>query len=77
MPTYTAHLSEAVVAESVLRDWQNEPGNDGFGNPPVDFLWHNWNEVTLSTTGWDEISLKRTFSIAVHRTAPKCKIAWS
>ena len=77
MQCYVAKLSEDVANDRVLRDWQKEPGNDGFGNPPVEFHWHNVREVTLSAKGWDEVSLKRTFSIAVHRSAPKCIIIWS
>ena len=73
---FMAQFSESINRQRFIDDWQQEPGNNGFGNPPVDFQWDESGEMIVRTFGWDEASLKRTISIAVHRSAPKCQIIW-
>jgi hypothetical protein len=76
MQSFKAQLSESIDFQRFLDDWKKEPGNDGFGNPPVEFHLSVRNELMVHTFGWDEESLKRTTSIAVHRSFPNCKVTW-
>jgi hypothetical protein len=73
---FMAQFSESINCQRFIDDWQQESGNNGFGNPPVDFQWGESGEMIVRTFGWDEASLKRTISIAVHRSDPKCQIIW-
>lgn len=73
---YSARLSEAIDQDKFLTDWENEPGNDGFGNPRVEFHWRNRRKVTLKTNRWNEDSLKQLFALVIHRSAPQCSVEW-
>jgi hypothetical protein len=74
--SFKAQLSESIDFQKFLDNWRKEPGNGGFGNPPVEFQLSERSELIVHTFGWDEESLKRTVCIAVHRSAPNCKATW-
>ena len=77
MQIYTALLSEDVDQGKFLNDWSKEPGNEGFGNPAVEFRWISGSQVTAhihSNPGkpWAEDnsnSSLRLSSIGRHQTA--------
>lgn len=81
MQIYTAELSEDVNEDTFLNDWSKEPGNDGIGNPSVDFRWSGGSQVTAhihSNPGkaWAEDNFKQFFAIVLHRSAPNCRITF-